>query len=180
MFPGEAAGERLDRFLVAHMEGVTRAALTRWIRDQRVRVDGRPAGKAGLPLKPGMLIRVEIPAPPPERPEPEELPFDIVYQDDDLLVIDKPAGLTVHPGHGTPHGKPWSTDSWVAGCNWLPSGHLTVPGIVPPPGPRHVRSPRRGQERLGPPRSEPGLRGSRGRQAIPRARLGAIRGPRKA
>jgi len=98
--PGEAAGERLDRFLVARMEDVTRAALTRWIRDDRVRIDGRPAAKAGLALKPGMTIQVEVPAPPPERPEAEELPFDIVYQDDDLLVVDKPAGLTVHPGHG--------------------------------------------------------------------------------
>jgi 23S rRNA pseudouridine1911/1915/1917 synthase len=102
--PGEAVGQRLDRFLVAQVEGVTRSALSRWIRDQCVQVDGRTAAKAGLLLKPGMRIRVEVPAPPPERPEPEELAFDIVYQDDDLLVVDKPAGLTVHPGHGRRSG----------------------------------------------------------------------------
>ena len=102
--PGEAAGERLDRFLVARIEGVTRAALARWIRDRRVRLDGRTAAKAGLLLKPGVTILVDVPAPSPERPAPEELPFDIVYQDDELLVIDKPAGLTVHPGHGRSGG----------------------------------------------------------------------------
>jgi len=98
--PGEAAGQRLDRYLAATVEGVTRAGLTRWIHDQRVEVDGRTAAKPGLLLKPGMTIRVEVPPRPPDRPEPEELAFDIVYQDDDLLVVDKPAGLTVHPGHG--------------------------------------------------------------------------------
>jgi 23S rRNA pseudouridine1911/1915/1917 synthase len=51
-----------------------------------------------------MTIHVEVPAPPPDRPDAEEIPFDIVYQDDDLLVVDKPAGLTVHPGHGCPTG----------------------------------------------------------------------------
>lgn len=102
--PGDAVGQRLDRFLVAQIEGITRAGLTRWIRDARVQVDDRTATKGGLVLKPGMTIRVEVPAPPPDRPEPEELPFDIVYQDDDLLVVDKPAGLTVHPGHGRQSG----------------------------------------------------------------------------
>lgn len=98
--PGDAAGQRLDRFLVARIEGVSRAGLARWIRESRVRVDGTPAAKAGLPLKPGMTVEVEVPTPAPERPEPEDLPFEIVYEDDDLLIVDKPAGLTVHPGHG--------------------------------------------------------------------------------
>ena len=49
--PGEAVGERLDRFLVAHLDGVTRAGLARWIRDRRVRIDGDPAAKAGLPRR---------------------------------------------------------------------------------------------------------------------------------
>jgi 23S rRNA pseudouridine1911/1915/1917 synthase len=98
--PSEAEGERLDRFLVAHLSGTTRAALGRWIREGRVLVDGQSASKPGLALKPGMKIRVEAPPPVPDTLEPEQVAFDVVHEDDDLLVVDKPAGLTVHPGHG--------------------------------------------------------------------------------
>jgi 23S rRNA pseudouridine1911/1915/1917 synthase len=102
--PGDAAGQRLDRFLVTRIQGVSRAGLARWIRERRVRIDGTPAAKAGLPLKPGMTVEVEVPPAAPEHAQPEDLDFDIVYEDDDLLVVDKPAGLTVHPGHGQRSG----------------------------------------------------------------------------
>jgi len=102
--PADAAGQRLDRFLVSHLGGTTRAALARWIHERRVWIDGRPAPKPGLGLRPGMKIRVDRPAAPPERLEPQPVPFEIVHQDDHLLVVDKPAGVTVHPGHGRRSG----------------------------------------------------------------------------
>jgi 23S rRNA pseudouridine1911/1915/1917 synthase len=102
--PADAAGERLDRFLAAHLAGTTRAALARWIHDGRVWVDGRPASKPGLGLRPGMEIRVDRPRPSPGRPEPQAIAFGIVHEDDEMLVVDKPACLTVHPGHGCPAG----------------------------------------------------------------------------
>ena len=98
--PAEAAGERLDRFLAARLSGTTRAALVRWIHDRRVWVDGKPAPKPGLGLRAGMEIRVERPPAAPDRLEPQAMPLAVVHEDDAILVLDKPAGLTVHPGAG--------------------------------------------------------------------------------
>ena len=98
--PAEAAGERLDRFLAARIAGTTRAALQRWIHDRRVWVDGKPAGKPGLGLRAGMEIRVERPEAVAAGLEPQAMPLAVVYEDEALVVRDKPAGLVVHPGHG--------------------------------------------------------------------------------
>ena len=98
--PVEAAGERLDRFLAARIAGTTRAALARLIHDRRVWVDGKPAPKPGLGLRAGMEIRVERPAAGADRVAPQEMPLAVVYEDDALVALDKPAGLVVHPGHG--------------------------------------------------------------------------------
>ena len=98
--PAEAAGERLDRFLAARISGTTRAALARLIHDRRVWVDGKPAGKPGLGLRAGMEIRVERPSAVAGGLEPQAMPLAVVYEDDAIVVLDKPAGLVVHPGHG--------------------------------------------------------------------------------
>lgn len=101
--PTEDDGTRLDRFLAARISESTRSALRQWIDDGRVLVDGRTASKAGLALRAGMSIRVTVP-PPPESPRPESIPLDVVHEDDDLVVVVKPAGLVVHAGHGRRHG----------------------------------------------------------------------------
>ena len=102
--PQEATGQRLDRFLHEHLPDRSRSLLTRWIHDGRVRIDGRAAGKAGVSLKSGSRVVVEPPPPPADTPQPENIEIPILYQDDDIVVVDKPIDLVVHPGHGQPEG----------------------------------------------------------------------------
>jgi 23S rRNA pseudouridine1911/1915/1917 synthase len=96
--PG-AAGERLDRWLAAHVDGISRARLQALIDDGRVRVDG-VARKRAFRLAAGQTIDVEIPPPVEQALRPERIALAIVHEDDDVLVIDKPAGMVVHPGAG--------------------------------------------------------------------------------
>jgi len=93
------AGLRLDRFLTGGLETRTRSQIKRWIEEGRVHVDGTPV-KAGHRLRAGETVSVRVPPPPAIRPEPEDIPLRVVYEDDALAVIDKPAGLSVHPGAG--------------------------------------------------------------------------------
>lgn len=102
--PVEAEGSRLDQFLVRQLDGHTRSSLTRLIREGRVLVDGLAASKPGLGVRAGMQVEIAIPAPPSEDLLHEPIPLDIVLEDDDLLVVNKPAGLVVHPGHGCRSG----------------------------------------------------------------------------
>lgn len=98
--PAEAAGERLDRFLAGHLDGVSRSRVQLLLDQGDVRVDGA-APKASLKLHGGE--RIEIggePHPAPLKAEPEDIPLRVVYEDDDLAVIDKPAGMMVHAGSG--------------------------------------------------------------------------------
>jgi 23S rRNA pseudouridine1911/1915/1917 synthase len=95
----DAAGVRLDRWLARAVPEVSRARLQRLIADGRVRVDGA-VRKASHQLSGGETIDVEIPAPPPETLEPEPIALTIVYEDAAVLVVDKPAGMVVHPGAG--------------------------------------------------------------------------------
>jgi 23S rRNA pseudouridine1911/1915/1917 synthase len=98
--PPEAAGARLDRWLTEALPGHSRSALRRLILDRQVTLAGRPAAKPGAALVPGSEVVVRVPPPPADGPLPEEIPLAIVHEDDWLLVVDKPAGLVVHPGHG--------------------------------------------------------------------------------
>ena len=97
--PREARGERLDRVLASLLPGESRASLQRLMRDGRVRILGRPA-RPSYTVRGGERIEIEIPPPRPSHLEPEALPLVILYEDTDLLVLDKPAGLPVHPGAG--------------------------------------------------------------------------------
>lgn len=99
------AGERVDKVLAQRLaaEGLSRSALARLCDEGRVTVRGTPV-KANQRLKPGDEVRVDVPPPPPSEAEPEDIPLPIVYEDDDLLVVDKPAGLVVHPAKGHARG----------------------------------------------------------------------------
>ena len=92
---------RLDRYVAENCPELTRSQAQRLIGDGLVRVNGAVA-KAGLKLSNGDRVTVTIPPPTSSLLEPELIPFDILYEDDDILVIDKPAGLPVHPAPGHP------------------------------------------------------------------------------
>ena len=99
----EDAGARLDAFLAARVEGVSRTALKRAIEDGDVLVGGR-AAKPSHKLRAGERVEVELPAPPPTELTPEEIPLDIVYEDEEVVVVNKPAGMVVHPAAGVHSG----------------------------------------------------------------------------
>ena len=77
--------------------------MSAWIRQGLVSVDGAP-GRASKRLEPGQVITVTPPTPPATTIVPQEIPLEIVFEDADLVVVDKPAGLIVHPGAGHPDG----------------------------------------------------------------------------
>jgi 23S rRNA pseudouridine1911/1915/1917 synthase len=100
---GSAAGERLDRWLTGKLPELSRARLQALIDEGRVRVGGK-ATKAAYRLRGGEDVNVEIPPPEPQELVPERIALAIVYEDDHLVVIDKPAGMVVHPGAGHARG----------------------------------------------------------------------------
>jgi 23S rRNA pseudouridine1911/1915/1917 synthase len=98
-----AAGERLDRWLASRVPGLSRARLQALIADDHVHVDGA-ARKPSHRVVTGERIEVEIPPLPPEELEPEPIALSVVHEDEHVLVLDKPAGLVVHPGAGHARG----------------------------------------------------------------------------
>jgi 23S rRNA pseudouridine1911/1915/1917 synthase len=97
--PETAAGERLDRFLAGLEEVGSRAAAERLLEEQRVLVDGSARAKS-YRLEGGERVELEVPAGRPSTLEPEQLELQIAYEDEHLLVVDKPAGIVVHPSGG--------------------------------------------------------------------------------
>lgn len=95
----DLAGERLDAFLARSVEGLSRSAAQKLIEEGLVTRNGKP-GKKNDKLNVGDAVSYEIPEPKAVDIAPKEMPLDIVYEDDDLLVINKPKGLVVHPAAG--------------------------------------------------------------------------------
>jgi 23S rRNA pseudouridine1911/1915/1917 synthase len=96
-------GERLDRWLADQLPDRSRAEVQRWIAGDRV-ARGPKVLKASYRVSAGDTITVRIPAPESYHVEPELIPLEILYEDEDLLVINKPAGMVVHPAAGNWHG----------------------------------------------------------------------------
>jgi 23S rRNA pseudouridine1911/1915/1917 synthase len=101
--PDDGDGARLDHFLVSVLAEHSRSQLQRLIKEGQVQVAGRPA-KANRAMKAGEVVTIEVPAPVTAVPQPEALPLPILYQDRDLIVVDKPAGMVVHPAAGHASG----------------------------------------------------------------------------
>ena len=97
----EAGGERLDKFLTDRCEDLSRSRLQRLITDGWVTVNGSTAKRAARVVE-GQVVALEVPKPVPASLSPQHIPLGVVYQDRDILVVDKPAGLAVHPGPGHP------------------------------------------------------------------------------
>lgn len=101
--PGECAGMRLDAALAKVFPEHSRSRLQGWLKDGRIRIDGG-AADAKRKVYGGERIDLDLPPPATESAGAEDIALPIVYEDDDLIVIDKPAGLVVHPGNGNASG----------------------------------------------------------------------------
>ncbi|MBR6708902.1 MAG: RluA family pseudouridine synthase [Clostridia bacterium] len=123
-----AAGARLDVWLAEAME-ITRSAAVRLIEDGCVRVAGKPAPKK-LKLSGGEEIEVDVPDPVPAEAQPQNIPLDIVYEDDDIIVVNKPSGMVVHPAAGNPDGTLVNALLWHCGDSLSGIGGVIRPGIV--------------------------------------------------
>ncbi len=99
----DQAGSRLDKLLAECMPGHSRSALAQLIAQEAVLLNGRPAAKSAKPAA-GDRLEVLLPDPDPMNAEPENIPLDIVYEDDRLLVVNKPKGMVVHPAPGNYQG----------------------------------------------------------------------------
>jgi 23S rRNA pseudouridine1911/1915/1917 synthase len=124
------AGERLDRFLARRLPALSRSRLQALIRAGAVTSDGIVQGELGARVKAGETYQVTVPAPEPAKPAAEAIALAVVYEDKDLIVVDKPKGLAVHPGPG--HASGTLVNALIAHCGESLSGIGGVkrPGIV--------------------------------------------------
>lgn len=123
----EEAGERLDKLLTTHFSHYSRTYFQYLIESKLVLIDGKPAKKRTL-LCPGNEIEVKFVLTPEIALEPEAIPLDIVYEDEWLLAVNKPAGMVVHPATGN-----WSgtfVNALLYHCKHLEKGNTLRPGIV--------------------------------------------------
>ena len=95
----DISGERLDAFLARSIDGMSRSGVQKLLEEGCVTVQGKTA-KKNYKLSPGEEVRVSLPEPKPLDVLPKEMPLDIIYQDEDVLVLNKPKGLVVHPAAG--------------------------------------------------------------------------------
>lgn len=94
---------RADAVLSAAVDGLTRSAAQKWMEEGRVILNGKPV-KKNAPLKPGDTLLVSPPQPQDIDLIPQDIPLDIIYEDDDVVVVNKPVGMVVHPAPGHPDG----------------------------------------------------------------------------
>ena len=123
-------GGRLDKFLAGAGDGLSRTRIKALVEAGHVRIDGKPAKDASLKVKPGQKVEIEVPEAAPAEPQGEAIPLDVAYEDDDLIIINKPAGLVVHPAAG--HESGTLVNALIAHCGETLSGIGGVkrPGIV--------------------------------------------------
>ncbi|HEX7531215.1 MAG TPA: RluA family pseudouridine synthase [Pyrinomonadaceae bacterium] len=121
-------GERLDAFLASHIEGWSRARLQRLIEEADVLVNGH-AVKSSYKLRLSDAIEVELTPPPSTSFAPENIPLDVVHEDDELIVVNKPAGIVVHPAAGVTSGTLANALAFHF-QRLSTSGGLVRPGIV--------------------------------------------------
>mgnify|MGYP000895457695 CR=1 FL=1 len=124
------AGARLDAFLARTVPGLSRSRLKALIEAGSVTRAGRTIGDAGTRVKPGEVYAVDVPPPAPAEPAGEDIRLDVVYEDAHLIVVDKPAGLVVHPAAG--HDAGTLVNALINHCGDSLSGIGGVrrPGIV--------------------------------------------------
>jgi 23S rRNA pseudouridine1911/1915/1917 synthase len=126
----EDAGQRVDRYLASRVKGLSRSRIQALIRSGRVSDARGTIEDPGAKVKPGEVLTIDVPPPEPPRPAPEQLQLSVVYEDEHLIVIDKPAGLVVHPAAG--HASGTLVNALLAhfGDNLSGIGGVKRPGIV--------------------------------------------------
>jgi 23S rRNA pseudouridine1911/1915/1917 synthase len=125
----DRAGERIDALIAATLPALSRAAAQRLIDDGHVRIGGAVVPKPGQRVRAGDAIEVVVPAPAPIEVAPEDIPLAVLYEDADLIAIDKPAGLVVHPAAG--HASGTLVNALLFHCKDLSGiGGALRPGIV--------------------------------------------------
>ena len=126
----EQAGWRLDRFLAAALGDISRSRLQQLLHSGAVTHTRKTIRDGNFRVKPGEAYTVHVPPPAPAVPRGQDIPLQVVYEDKDLIVIEKPAGLVVHPAAGNPDGT--LVNALIAHCGTSLSGvgGVARPGIV--------------------------------------------------
>jgi 23S rRNA pseudouridine1911/1915/1917 synthase len=123
----EHLGERLDRYVAGHLPDLSRTTVQSLIESGQILVDGIQR-KPKFRITPGEMVTVEFAPPVPDDIEPEAIPLSVIYEDSDLIVIDKPAGLVVHPAPGHPSGT--LANALIAHAPEISIAGTHRPGIV--------------------------------------------------
>lgn len=128
-FTAQVTGERLDKFLAEELSEMSRSHIQKLIKDGHISVNQKPV-KANYKLSAGDEITVSVPE--PEIPDilPEDIPLDIIYEDDDILVVNKPKGMVVHPAPGHYSGTLVNAIMYHCRDNLSGINGVTRPGIV--------------------------------------------------
>ena len=125
----EDAGRRIDAWLASNLEDVTRSAAARLLEEGRVTCAGKPLAK-NYKLRGGETVEVSLPDPEPVDVAPQDIPLDVVYEDSDVIVVNKPKGLVVHPAPGHPDGTLVNALLHHCGDSLSGIGGELRPGIV--------------------------------------------------
>jgi 23S rRNA pseudouridine1911/1915/1917 synthase len=127
--PDSLAGQRLDKVLAPLFPDLSRARLQALISEGRLSLDGQPITDASRKARAGTYM-LSVPPPAPADPEPQALPISILYEDEHLIVVDKAAGMAVHPAPGTPDGTLVNALLHHCGDSLSGIGGVARPGIV--------------------------------------------------
>jgi len=123
------AGRRLDQWLAEHLGDFSRSAVQRLVRNGHVRINGCAQIKCSAPVRAGDQVEIEVPAPVPAIPQPQSIALDIVFEDEAVLVLNKPPGMVVHPAAGNREGT--LVNALLYHCRGLSIiGGVERPGIV--------------------------------------------------
>ena len=146
----QQSGERLDAFLARSVEGLTRSAAQRLLEDGAVTSCGKALKKNDRPAA-GDVVEVLLPDPEPVDVLPQDIPLDVVYEDGDVIVVNKPVGMVVHPAPGAPGRDAGKRSALPLRRHPLRHQWRPAPRHRPPYRPGHLRPDHRRKKRPGPP-----------------------------